>query len=332
MNSSDLKNSDILIRSLAGETSLAEEEQISQWLAASPSNKAHMEQLKLLWDDKATVPINKHTKDEEQLNKLFGKIDKREALETSTNKRSMYNWIIRAAAVLVLALISFWFAGRDNVAEKTIASDARTKKELKLADGSYIYLNSETMIRYPEAFNGDTREISMQQGEAYYEIAADKEKPFIIHTPKATIQVVGTAFNVSIQKQTGAVVVTVAEGIVKLFAAGQEQQAKTLTAGMCGVYSSSGQLKAYTNAEKNYLTWKTGIFIFEKDSLAKVFRDLSAYYRVTFTTGQDEIRAYKLSARYSNRSIDEIIEMLKDTYAITIEKQGDMVSINTINE
>jgi transmembrane sensor len=124
-----------------------------------------------------------------------------------------------AAAVLVVLSISTLFylnnrTGTHKVKFAQFKSDT-TRKLIKLADGSTVILNRHSSIQYPLTFKGKTREVVLT-GEGYFDIAHDKQKPFIVHTGKLTVTVLGTAFNIRANPEDKNVTVMVTRGKVSV--------------------------------------------------------------------------------------------------------------------
>ncbi len=102
---------------------------------------------------------------------------------------------LRAAAVLVIALglgYSLFSLFRTPMSETS--TEANVQSELKLPDGSHVWVHSSSRLRYPSAFAADQREVFLE-GEAYFEITKDPARPFIVHTHETTTKVVGTSFD-----------------------------------------------------------------------------------------------------------------------------------------
>lgn len=234
-----------------------------------------------------------------------------------------------AAAIIVAALLTFsgyetfFKSGSSEMVEIRAAS--QVLKTVTLPDGTLVSLNSNTKLSYPQEFSGKTREVSFE-GEAFFEVKPDKNKPFIIHAGQAQIKVLGTSFNVSAYPQTELVEVVVETGKVQV----SEQTAKTaktneliLTPGDKGtlVYSNHS-LQKTTNQNPNYLAWKTRNLTFKATSLTEVVDELEKVYKVNIRLADQELGGLMLTAQFNDYSLDFILKVIENTFRIEVRNEN----------
>lgn len=234
-----------------------------------------------------------------------------------------------AAAVLVAALLTFsgyetFFKSKGGQMVE-ISSAGRILKTVTLPDGTLVSLNSDTKLSYPQNFSGKTREVSFE-GEAFFEVKPDKNKPFIIHAGQAQIKVLGTSFNVSAYPQKELVEVVVETGRVQV----SEQMTKTakaneliLTPGDKGtlVYSSHS-LNKTTNQNPNYLAWKTRILTFKATSLTEVIGELEKVYKVDIRLADQELGGLMLTAQFNDYTLDFILKVIENTFRVEVNYEN----------
>jgi len=134
-------------------------------------------------------------------------------------------WLRIAASVIFCAFIGIGsYLLTRSKGEKLIAvqNTGRVTKKSVLPDGSVLWLNAASKVRVPLKFDGKQRNVYLDEGEAFFDIAKDEKKPFFVHTPTLTIKVLGTAFNVKSYKQLEEVRVTVNEGMISVAKGGDE--------------------------------------------------------------------------------------------------------------
>lgn len=167
-------------------------------------------------------------------------------------------------------------AGKSADAYNTIATPPGRQFQIVLPDGTKIWLNAASTLRYPVAFRGGERKVKVE-GEAYLEVAADAARPFIVDVAGGTeIQVLGTSFNINAYKDEKVQRTTLLQGRVRVKAAGGE---RILDPGQEAV--ADGQLSVNNNANlAQAVAWKNGVFHFENASLETVMRQLSRWYDV----------------------------------------------------
>ncbi|MBO9634843.1 MAG: FecR domain-containing protein [Chitinophagaceae bacterium] len=147
--------------------------------------------------------------------------------------------------------------------------------QVTLADGTQVWLNSTSTLEFPFSFNGATREVTIT-GEAYLKVAKNKDQPFIVHLPRSSVLVTGTAFNVN-TFQAGSEKVALVEGAV-ILEAGNDKMA--LKPGSEGVYANSKGLYEQPFNQRNTLSWMEGLHYFEKSNLEEIIQVISRWYNV----------------------------------------------------
>ena len=159
----------------------------------------------------------------------------------------------------------------------TLSTPKAQKYSLQLADGTKVWLNASSSIKFPTAFSGSTRQVSIT-GEAYFEVSPDKRRPFTVDVKGMQIEVLGTHFNVNSYSDEEVIRTTLLEGSVVI---NQNRKSKKLYPGQQATVNSIGDI----NLEKNVnltqvMSWKNGLFYFENSSLQEVMRELSRWYDV----------------------------------------------------
>lgn len=174
-----------------------------------------------------------------------------------------------------------------------------------LPDGSKVWLNAASSLKYPTAFTGNERLVELQ-GQGYFEVAKNAQQPFIVKVDAMTIKVLGTSFDVMAYKDEKAINTTLIEGAVKvndqLLKPGQQ----------ASLDNSNGHMFVYNNADIQQVTaWKTGFFEFDNAKLADIMRQVSRWYDIDITYNANT--APKLfGGRISrNLPLSEILHMLE---------------------
>lgn len=183
--------------------------------------------------------------------------------------------------------------------------------QLKLADGSNVWLNVGTVFTYPAAFAGNTRKVEIS-GEAYFEIARDVSRPFIVTKGNAQIEVLGTHFNVNAYDNEAAMRVTLMEGSVRV----KEGTASgLLKPGQQAILSAknSGKIQVVKGDVDKVMAWKNGIFNFDGAPLDEVMRQLERWYdiEVVYEKGVPDIEFVGKMSK--NIHLDDLLEILEMT-------------------
>jgi transmembrane sensor len=180
--------------------------------------------------------------------------------------------------------------------------------QLTLPDGTQVWLNAESSITYPTAFTGKERKVTIT-GEAYFEVAKNKAKPFKVDIGSATIEVVGTHFNVNTYKEEPASNITLLEGSVRIKTV---HTSLTLKPGQQGQLTDRGLFLAANPDVEQVMAWKNGLFNFNRTPLDKVLTQLSRWYDVDVQYANGKIPVKKVSGEMQRSlTLSQVLNILK---------------------
>lgn len=189
------------------------------------------------------------------------------------------------------------------------------RTQIVLTDGTTVWLNSGSSLIYPTQFDGSIREVYLT-GEAAFDVAHNKNKPFFVKTKECNVRVLGTVFNVSSYPEDATVQTALLQGKVRItynktgFLNNQELQ-EDLTPGMIAtINKDKKQLKVERKDVASILSWREGYFSFRSQSLNEILSKLSKYYKIEFIKGAD----LNLDANYSGSfALNENLNTLAST-------------------
>ncbi len=154
--------------------------------------------------------------------------------------------------------------------------------DLVLEDGTRVWLNSDSRLRFPPVFTGGERRIYLE-GEAYFEVTRDPARPFIVETPGQQLRVLGTSFNVSAYPNDGATFTTLVEGRIALQPQGGGEEL-ILRPGQQARLDADTEEFSTAEVNTGHLTsWRSGLFVFEGNTLEQVMRQLARWYDMEYT-------------------------------------------------
>ncbi|WP_198674122.1 FecR family protein [Chitinophaga alhagiae] len=159
----------------------------------------------------------------------------------------------------------------------TLVTPRGGEYRIELSDGTKVWLNAASSLRYPTQFNGKERKVYLS-GEAYFEVAKDAKQPFIVNTDRMDITVLGTKFNLSAYPDDPVHKTTLAEGSVRVNSGGGGVMLKPGYEAVIGKNNPAIQVSK-VNVEAA-LAWKNGMFVFDSESLGSLMRKLSRWYNV----------------------------------------------------
>ncbi|NOW94946.1 FecR family protein [Mucilaginibacter sp. SG564] len=193
------------------------------------------------------------------------------------------------------------------------------KIQIQLADGTVVWINSGSKLRFPAKFTGEKRELYLD-GEAYFDVAHDPSRPFIIHTGKVATQVLGTAFDIKAYG-SNEFDVTVARGKVSVGLI--DQQLGVLTAQEGLSYNSISKLSKKYPVTLSKLRWMFGDLIFDNMKMSDAVETLQRWYDVKITLTDPQIRSRRFSASFlKHEHISQVLDVLSAIAHFTYKQQG----------
>lgn len=194
--------------------------------------------------------------------------------------------------------------------------------KLILADGTRVWMNSLSELEFPSRFTGKERRIKLN-GEAYFEVVKDKEKPFIVEMGDNEIKVLGTSFNIN--NYDGSFVTTLVTGKVEIVI---KKQGYLLHPSM-QLREENGKVTLSEVDTKEFVAWKDGWFVFNKQRLEEVLNILSRWYDVEINYKTPEVKDLHFTGTIRRHSdINEMLNFLEKTGAIKFTMQGRTVVIS----
>lgn len=192
---------------------------------------------------------------------------------------------------------------------------------LQLADGTRVWLNAETSLKYPVTFLGRERRVELN-GEGYFEVAKDSAHPFIVSVDGVDVKVLGTSFNISAYE--GRVVTTLVEGKVAM---SSPEDSVLLVPDRQAVWDGDRITVAKVEA-RNYALWREGVFFFEDRPLEEILDALARWYNVHVFWQNPRLQSMRFSVeikRYEH--IDTILRRIAETNRVKFGVNGRMVSV-----
>ena len=203
----------------------------------------------------------------------------------------------------------------------TITIPRSGEYKLVLSDGTKVWLNSDSKLEFPNTFVGDERRVKLA-GEAYFEVAKNKAKPFRVEVDRVEVVVLGTSFNIHAYDE--AVKTTLVEGAVKLNVAGK---AYSLSPGFEANVDQGG-VKIVKSDVYEQIAWKDGRFVFREKRLEEVMSILSRWYDFTYDCQSEELRQMTLTAKLRKFDrVEDIFDILKRTGRLDFATHGKNVTV-----
>ena len=302
-----------------------EKEKVEKWIHKNSNNEMLFKDLTHL---KKMKNLNNQIDTDAAWNNLRSRIAQES--EISDKEKKTINFIPKhilkyAAIVLIFfgmgsaILFSYEkiFNSNELISEQNYNSGEN--KKVTFPDGSTAYLNSSTLVNYPNTFKKSARLINIK-GEAFFDVKPNPSKPFIIKAKKAKIEVLGTSFNVRTNENDN-IEVFVKSGKVKLSQVNNEQNSLIIEPGYIGVIAQD-EIKKMKNDNQNYLSWVTKKLYFKDANLQKVVQTLEKTYNVKISI-EERINSDSLSltSTFDDESVDYILDVISKTFSIKVKQK-----------
>ena len=300
---------ELLQRYIKGEVTEDERIRVVVWLDESPD---HMDEYIVLrklyditlWNDKVKDPLS-----------IKGR------------KRSLLNiglGIIKIAAIFLIAFVgSHYYLNQHQPASKlqTIHVPAGQRVELTLSDGTEVWLNSSTTLRFPTYFTADSRKVELE-GEGYFTVKHDADCPFIVQTEKYAVRVLGTEFNVKSYRGSNSFETALLTGSVEILTPDRKNNIRINPDQMAILLD--GKIVTENIPDKNYFKWKEGIFCFENESVASLMEKLELYYDVNIDVQSKALLKDRFTGKFRMKDgIEHVLKVLQLKYKFSYTKNDE---------
>lgn len=324
-NNIHIKHSDLLIDYLNDSISDADRSIVEQWIETSEENKLFFEEIKNTWNNKTSFQV---VDEATALANIYQKAQQtKKKIITPSSPKISWQYFSKIAAIVILAVgigLVVYTLSDKSTDTKTLTSTNSVLKEQVLADGSKLFLNKNTSVSYPDVFDKDIRSITLNNGSIFCEIKHKTNDPiFLIETPNVKVQVVGTKFLVEKQANNN-VLVYVEDGVVGFYKTDDQENQVLLQKGESALYDSKkDNISVIVNNDKNILSWHTKILTYDNEPLADVIKDLNQRYGAKIVIGDKKLNDCRLSARFENKSIKDILFYIERIFNITSKLEND---------
>jgi len=336
----DQRFTELLGKQLAGELSPEESTEFKTLLASNESYQQEYQSLNTYFSKKEAPGQN--------IDQVFDRITTRitpveeiavQALKNKTN----YSIWLKVAAVIVLMACGFlayktFLTANQPAAElvwKLANTPAKSVKKLTLADGTTVTLNAVSELKYPENFSSNTREVYLT-GEAFFDVKKDAKHPFIIHTDKIQVKVLGTAFDVKAYKNDTFTETTLIRGRVEVQLNENTNQKFILQPKDKFVLDnqknegSMQRLTYYTEEDPNNIieiAWINNMLTFKNIDFASILNQLERRYDVKIICKDEKLKKQKFTGQFKREGVSDILNVLGSVVPFNYERKGQTIYI-----
>ena len=321
---------ELIIRFLQQDINEEELRYLESWLEEDAEHKSYFFGLKSISDSSRRSFFSKEEVNEASWQRMLARIDKHQEKDPSLGKSRIHSlWfsLVKYVAIAILAVglgwgvhefygnaESFYWAEENVVYNEIHVQKGGRANTVILSDGSKVVLNAATTLRYPTSFNGEKRQVYLD-GEAYFEVSKNEEKPFVVKLNKQEITVLGTAFNIQAYENESYSVVTLLSGRVMLEAFNElgestgrmflKPNQRALSDNESGSVSLHDVNSSLANA------WINGEYKFKDEPLSSIFKRLENYYNVRIHLDDPRLEQIRYTGTFSlDQDIQDVFRII----------------------
>ena len=313
-----------LLRKFVGnQCSTKELRQIDALMKKGISSEVWLKVLDKTEPDYTETPLT-----QQEVERIFNKVQNRIGTDQRGKQVFLSNgkWVTGLAASVIIFVVAFiGFINRpQQTALPWITSVAleQERRHVLIPDGSEIWINNRSSLRYPEQFDSGMRNVALE-GEAFFNVAHDAERPFVVSTQQIAIHVLGTSFNVRSYSDDDEIVITLATGKVEIKLDGRRE---VLTPGEQLRYNKRTQTFARFQVDpRNQYAWKDGWLVFNSTPLGQIAKRIERAYGMKVLFEDNNLRLIRISLKHKEKNLHNLLDVLAFSAGAAYELKGDTI-------
>lgn len=319
---------------LSGKATDQERRELEEWVKQSPDNNRYFQEMRNVWQ--VMHPAFNPTEID-----VFA-AEKNIFANIATTRRNISRTILlywqRVAAILVIPLLllcAYLYLNKDSspydaIQYQEVKSPHGTFSEVRLPDGTNVWLNGGSTLRYPLVFRKGERDVLLN-GEGYFEVRSDKENPFIVKTNQITLRATGTAFNVEAYNTDSITAVTLVNGKIDV-SFGNSSPVAMVPGERASFNNTTKQCLITQTDPYKWYAWKDGLMIFRDDPLWYVFKRLGLTFNVDIDLKDATLANSPYRATFEHESLDEILRLLEMSAPLSFKQNKRVKGRNNAYE
>lgn len=317
----------LVTRYLSGELTPEEEQHFREMLRQDQEKQIQVDEYQKIWESVGSAS-NRETYDlDSEWNLIQEKLPGIDSGRAPARSLLFYTYRIAAALVVGLLFAFAWIYGTRIAGTEQIVAE-HNPVEVLLDDGTRVTVNRHSRIRYSKRFSESERKVYLT-GEAWFDVARDSSSPFIIDAGMATVEVLGTSFNVNAYRENTAVEIIVESGVVALTAKQDQKEQIVLRAGNSGTYNKENrELKLIPSSNPNKISWKTRELYFDSSSLQEVADLVNQVYNANLVIMNPELASCPITVTFRDQTLDAVLNVLEMTLDLEIVRSEDEIRLD----
>ena len=263
-----------------------------------------------------------------QIKEKISQIDRTCLPEKENRPRKFYLWFARVASVILLLLMTglslhYYTMSQMIMPDMIVSVEKGQKANVVLPDGSKVWVNSDSRLSYGSRFNQKERVLSLE-GEAYFEVTPDKDRPFIVETDELAVRALGTSFNVKSYEEEKDASTVLMTGKVEVTS---DYDRLVLNPNERIVFNKqTGHMeKSTVENTGDYINWKYNALTFNGETFENIVHTLERYYNTRIVFESETLKKYRFTGTPGNTSLESILQILSLTSPLSYEVRDSMI-------
>lgn len=315
----------LMVRYLANEISSDEYQKLKDWMESDPSNTRKFREWEKIYNQE--YHVQESFSWEDALNRLHERIDgDRKSAKVKKLDIRIFNRVAAVITVLLFSSVLFFLLENqlNEVEYVTALTKQGQKATVQLPDGSVVRLNSASKLVYPEKFDNDERRVTLE-GEGFFKVQRDEQKPFIVVSSDIKVKVLGTSFNVMAYPDENIATVTVESGKVQVQKA--IDSLILLANQQVSISLDSNKIEFVDNADPADMAWKENVLWFENNTFLDVEKKLERWYGVEIEIKNPQDISCRITGKFEDESLTNVLEAISFSTGLKYESKNDKIII-----
>ena len=317
---------ELLHRLIDGTTTADENRQLMDWFRQTSSKEEFFRLFESAWKD-SSEEMPKDIQ-ERMYRRLSRNLDREKKLTATIPlpRRSLKNYWIQitaACAILILCIVNYTFVNKQkqfSAQNFTVVAEKGQRAYVTLPDSTKVWLNSDTKISYPANYGMKERNVSLD-GEAYFEVAKNKEKRFVVEANGMEVEALGTSFNINAYKSDKKIIATLFSGSVRVSYETYKEVLKPYESVNVDLLTHKISLSKDVNREG--ALWRENEIVFDGETLGEIAHIMNRLYNTNIYIEDETLKNECYVGIIRNNSLENFIDIINLTTPITYENKGD---------
>ena len=229
---------------------------------------------------------------------------------------------------LSLSLSHLWVNQEEGIGNLVVHADRGERSGVTLPDGTQVKLNAESSLSYTHDFGRELRQVNLE-GEAYFEVTRNEDKPFVVHTKYLDIEVLGTSFNVYSYERENVMEMALISGRIKIQTCSEPSRVVYLKPNEKALFNKESGIITVEKTDNRFETaWLRGDLVFRSTTLSDVLAKLERRYGVNIHLNDSSLANDLFTGNFDSEYIVEVMDLLERHYDFTYDVRGDDIFIH----